>query len=47
MCCFQLYIEMEKVNFEAVTEPAKKRLLTALSNLMQEILALLEIVRDE
>ena len=37
----------EKVNFEAVTEPAKKRLLAALSNLMQDILALLEIVRDE
>ena len=37
----------EKVNFEAVTEPAKKRLLTALSDLMQDILALLEIVRVE
>lgn len=37
----------EKVNFEAVTEPAKKRLFIALSNLMRDILSLLEIVRDE
>ena len=37
----------EKVNFDAVTEPAKEKLSTALSNLMRDIHALQEIVRGD